>query len=101
FRLAHGGADPGLLAAVRTGALSAAATGLAALCRRHPASELRWLVFPLLALAALKFLFEDLPVGRPLTWFLAFMAYGAALILAPRFLRPARPEAGPSHPGNM
>ncbi|HEX9011378.1 MAG TPA: hypothetical protein VF804_13500, partial [Holophagaceae bacterium] len=47
FRLAHGGADPGLLAAVRTGALSAAATGLAALCRRHPASELRWLVFPL------------------------------------------------------
>ncbi|GLH68592.1 hypothetical protein GETHPA_01250 [Geothrix rubra] len=101
FRLTRGGADPGLLAAIRTGALSTAAIGLAALGRRHPASELRWLVYPLLALAALKFLFEDLPGGRPLTWFLAFMVYGAALILAPRFLKAAHPKADPPPPGNM
>ncbi len=95
--------DPGLLAAIRTGTLSAAAVGLAALGRRHPGSELRWLVYPLLALAALKFLFEDLPAGRPLTWFPAFMAYGAALILAPRLLRtiPRAPGAGQPPAGNM
>jgi len=104
FRQAHGGRpDPGLLAAVRTGALSAAAIGLAALNRRHPASELGWLVYPLLALATLKFLVEDLPAGRPLTWFLAFMAYGAALILAPRLLKAPRagPEALPPAAGDM
>lgn len=94
--LGGGRPDPGLLAAFRTGALSAAAIGIAALGRRHPASELRWLVYPLLALAALKFLLEDLPAGRPLTWFLAFMVYGSALILAPRFLK-----APPSAAGNM
>jgi hypothetical protein len=88
LRLASPGApDPGLLAAFRTGVLSAAAIGLAALGRRLPACELRWLVYPLLALAALKFLLEDLSVGRPLTLFPTFMVYGAALILAPRFMK--------------
>lgn len=104
YRQAHGGGpDPGLLAAIRTGALSAAAIGLAALIRRHPASELGWLVYPLLALATVKFLFEDLPAGRPLTWFLAFMVYGAALILAPRFLKAPRAasEAPPPPSENM
>lgn len=104
FRLARGGGpDAGLLAAIRTGALSAAAIGLAALSRHIPTGELGWLVYPLLALAALKFLFEDLPAGRPLTWFLGLMVYGTALILAPRLLRGSRPEAGPAPPpaGNM
>lgn len=104
FHLTHGGGpDPGLLAALRTGALSAAAIGLAALSRRHPTSELGWLVYPLLALATVKFLFEDLPAGRPLTWFLAFMVYGAALILAPRFLKAPRAasESPPPPSKNM
>lgn len=104
FHLPHGkGPDPGLLAALRTGTLSAAAIGLAALSRHTPSSELGWLVYPLLALATLKFLFEDLPAGRPLTWFLALMVYGTALILAPRLLRGPRAEVNPAPPpaGNM
>lgn len=104
LRLASPGApDPGLLAAFRTGVLSAAAIGLAALGRRLPACELRWLVYPLLALAALKFLLEDLSVGRPLTLFPTFMVYGAALILAPRFMKLVQTveEGGrPPGPGN-
>ena len=102
LRLVRPGApDPGLLAAFRTGALSVAAIGLAALGRRPAARELRWLVYPLLALAALKFLLEDLSTGRPLTLFLAFMVYGAALILAPRFLKPGQAEAEGPPAGEM
>jgi hypothetical protein len=93
--------DPGLLALFRTGAISTSAIGIALLGRRYPASELRWLVYPLLALAALKFLFEDLAVGRPLTLFPSFMLFGAALILAPRFMRSVQglEEDGPAPPG--
>lgn len=104
LRLASSGApDPGRLAAFRTSVLSAAAIGLAALGRRLPACELRWLVYPLLALTALKFLLEDLSVGRPLTLFPTFMVYGAALILAPRFMKLVQTVAAgarPPGPGN-
>lgn len=79
--------DPGALAAIRTCVLSAAAVVLAALGGRRPASEYRWLVYPLLVLGAVRFLLEDLAAGRPLTLFLTFMAYGGALILSPRLLR--------------
>jgi len=92
--------DAGLLAALRTGALSLAAIGLSILGRRLPSSELRWLVYPLLGVAAIKFLFEDLSVGRPLTLFLAFMVYGLALILVPRFMKaPQRPVSPGGPPG--
>ena len=84
--------DPGGLALARTLVLSALAIALAWLGRRVPVLELRWMVYPLLAITTLKFLFEDLAVGRPLTLFLAFMGFGATLILAPRLLRnPAAP----------
>jgi hypothetical protein len=86
--------DAGQLAALRTGVLSASAIGLAGLGRRWPESELTWLVYPLLGLSALKFLMEDLSVGRPLTLFPAFMVFGTALILAPRLLK-AAPAAAP------
>lgn len=79
--------DAGTLAVARTGVLSALAIALAWFGRRVPILELRWLVYPLLILTALKFLFEDLAVGRPLTLFLAFMFFGATLILAPRLLK--------------
>ena len=79
--------EAGTLAVARTGVLSALAIALAWLGRRVPILELRWLVYPLLAVTALKFLFEDLAVGRPLTLFLAFMFFGATLILAPRLLK--------------
>lgn len=86
--------DAGLLAVVRTGVLSALAIVLAWSGRRIPILELRWLVYPMLIVTALKFLFEDLAVGRPLTLFLGFMCFGATLILAPRLLKPPLPPDG-------
>jgi hypothetical protein len=58
-------------------------------------SEVGWLVKPVLVLTGLKFLVEDLPKGRPLTLFLAFTLFGAALLLAPRMMkdRTAAPPA--------
>jgi hypothetical protein len=93
--LSPGAPDPGLLAAVRTGVMSGLAILLAWCGRRFPALELRWLVYPLLIVTALKFLFEDLAVGRPLTLFLGFMCYGITLMLAPRLLK----VTGPSDKG--
>jgi len=95
--------DPGALAAVRTGILSALAILLAWWGRKAPTLELRWLVYPLMTVTALKFLFEDVAVGRPLTLFLGFMCYGATLMLAPRLLKVPTPpdknhEAIPSQP---
>lgn len=75
------------LAAVRTSVLAAAAAALAALGRVRPRTELRWLVYPLLGLAGLKLALSDLPMGRPLTLFPALAVFGAALLLAPRWLR--------------
>jgi hypothetical protein len=93
--LGHGMPEAGALAALRTGVLALSIVGLAYLGRRLPASECAWLVYPLLAATALKLLFEDLGAGRPVTLFIAFTCYGAALILAPRLLRTdsAEPES--------
>lgn len=95
-----GVADPGLLAVIRTAVMSILAIALAWSGRRVPILELRWLVYPMLIITALKFLFEDLAVGRPLTLFLGFMCYGATLIFAPRLLKVphSRPEGGDSDP---
>jgi len=90
------GADPGVVATVRTVVLSLGALVLAALGRLEPWSEARWLVWPVLALAGLKLLLEDLHAGRPATQFLAFGLYGAALILVPRIRR--REPAAAAHP---
>jgi len=66
--------------------------------RRLPILELRWLVYPVLIVTALKFLFEDLAVGRPLTLFLGFMCFGATLMLAPRLLKAPAPKGGGDDP---
>jgi hypothetical protein len=79
--------DAGAVAAVRTGVLSLAAILLAVLSRFFRVPELRWLVYPILGLTALKLLLEDLAQGRPMTLFPALTLFGAALILAPRLLR--------------
>jgi hypothetical protein len=86
--------DAGALAAVRTGVLSALSIALAWLGRRLPVLELRWLVYPLLVVTALKFLFEDMAAGRPLPLFLGFMCFGATLIFAPRLLKTPAPSDG-------
>ena len=92
--------DPGGLALARTLVLSALAIGLAWLGRRVPVLELRWMVYPLLAVTTLKFLFEDMAMGRPLSLFLVFMGFGTTLISAPRLLRkPGAREADDGEEG--
>jgi hypothetical protein len=95
-----GPADAGLLAVVRTAVLASLAILLAWSGRRLPALNLRWLVYPLLIVTALKFLFEDLAVGRPLTLFLGFMCFGTTLILAPRLLKAPTPPNGGGDPNS-
>jgi hypothetical protein len=48
------------------------------------------LVYPTLAVGALKLLLDDLRKGRPATLFISFVLYGIALILAPRLARRGR-----------
>lgn len=88
-------AEPSVLAAARTAVLAGSAAALAALSRLRPASELRWLVYPLLGLAGVKLVLQDLALGRPLTLFPALAVFGAALILAPRLLRGTAAESEP------
>ena len=85
--------DPGALAAARTAVLSISAVGLAYAGRRAARAELIWIAWALLAAAAGKILAQDLPSGRASTLFLSFLFYGAALILASRFLSRRREAA--------
>lgn len=79
-------ADGGRLAALRTAVLAAAALALAA-GGSWRFREMRWLVYPLLGLGALKVLIEDIPHGRPATLVLSLVVFGGALIAAPMLLR--------------
>ena len=93
-----GGVQPGNLATVRTVVLAAAALVLAWMGRRKQFEEWGWLVYPVLAAAGAKIVFEDLSRSRPATLFIALAAFGCALILSPRLKRaplvnPAPPEA--------
>ena len=88
------GRDPGIVAALRTSVLAAAALLLAGAGRRFTLPELSWLAYAVLILGGIKLLLEGvLPAGRPATLFLAFAVYGAALVVAPRLLRRSPPPA--------
>jgi hypothetical protein len=91
------GADPGVIATVRTVFLALGALGLAALARLEPWADARWLSWPILGIAGVKMIVEDLPRSRPATLFVAFALYGAALILVPR-MRRREPAARPANP---
>jgi hypothetical protein len=93
-------AQPPILAFLRTAVLSAAAIALAVHSRHCPKGELRWLAYPVLGLAGLKFVLEDLPLGHPMALFLAFMCLGAAFILTPRLLK-TQASAEPSPPAEV
>ncbi len=80
-------ADAGLLAALRTATLAAAATLLAWAGGTERCREAAWLVAPLLVATGLKLLVEDFPRGRALTMFVALVALGAALIATSRLAR--------------
>jgi hypothetical protein len=92
------GADAGVVATVRTVVLALGALGLAALGRTEVFAEARWLAWPVLGLAGLKMVLEDLPRSRPATLFLAFALYGGALILVPRLRRREPASAPPAEP---
>ncbi|MGE5715886.1 MAG: hypothetical protein ACM369_04480 [Acidobacteriota bacterium] len=82
--------EPGRTAAVR-GSVLAAASVLLAWLRGFPTlAPLARLTYPVLAIAGLKLLVDDLPHGRPSTLVATFVMYGAALIIVPRILRAAR-----------
>ncbi len=86
-------ADGGWSAASRTVVLAVFTLACAALGRRTGYRTLGHLTPVLLGIGALKLLFEDVALGRPVSLALSFSAYGAALILAPRLLRRRSPEA--------
>ncbi len=91
--------DPGWMAAIRSLVLAGAALGFAVAGRRKTLQELRWLVYPILAIGGIKLVLVDLPAGNASALFLAFAAYGTALILAPRLMRRSESQAalkGPS-----
>jgi hypothetical protein len=75
------------LAMVRTGIVSVGTLVLAALATRLQIPELRWVVYPILCALGIKILLQDLPAGRPISIAVAFVFFGAALILSPRLLR--------------
>ena len=93
------GADAGVVATVRTVVLALGALSLAALGRTERWAEARWLAWPVLGLAGVKMVVEDLPRSRPATLFLAFALYGGALILVPR-LRRREPTAAAESGGS-
>jgi hypothetical protein len=82
-----------LLATTRTAVIALAAVALAWTAHRRSLPELRWVVPPLLAVGAVKLLWEDLRIGDPLTLFAGLALYGGALIAIPRLLRSGRAEA--------
>jgi hypothetical protein len=81
------GSQPAIVATLRTAVLATLAVVLADLSRRHSLAEAAWLVYLILAIGGLKLVLEDVPAGRPITLFVSFVIYGAALLAAPRVLR--------------
>ncbi|MEW6322362.1 MAG: hypothetical protein AB1635_14880 [Acidobacteriota bacterium] len=77
-------------AALATIVLSAAVVVMAWLAARARFAILGWLVYPVLALAGLHVLVEDLRVGSPASLVFSFAAYGTALVIVPRLRRQVR-----------
>jgi hypothetical protein len=81
------GADPGVLATVRTALLSALAVLAAWLHRPGAFSAMGTLAYPLLAIVGVKLALADLRVSTAATLFIALACYGLALVLVPRMRR--------------
>jgi hypothetical protein len=84
--------DAGTEAVVRSAVLVALVLVLAWLVERGQ-PELVWLVYPLVAVGALKLLLHDARLGRPATLVASLALYGSLLILLPRLLK-ARERPG-------
>jgi hypothetical protein len=88
-------ADLGALAALRTIVMTMAILLLAWLGRIWSRAELIWATYLLLGLAPTRIVVDDLPHGRPATLFLTLVAFGIAIILAPRLIRKTAKPSGP------
>ena len=80
-------ADRAAAAVVRTAVLAALALTLAVAAARLELAELRWLVYPVVALGGLKLLTQDVRLGRPATLVVSLALYGLVLVLLPRLTR--------------
>ena len=87
--------DAGVLATVRTAALGSIAVFLAAAGRWRNLTEATLLVYPILVLAGVKFLVDELPNGRPATLVFSLAIFGSALILSSKWSRRGTPAATP------
>jgi hypothetical protein len=90
-----GDLDAGALAASRTAIFAVAAVLLAWIARSPRFSEAAWLVYPLLVVAGIRVLAQDLPQGRPVTLFVSVGLLGASLLIAYRWLRPEQTAPDP------
>ncbi|MFN7965750.1 MAG: hypothetical protein U0V87_08705 [Acidobacteriota bacterium] len=80
------------LAVVRTALLSISAVLVPLIARSPRWREARWLTYPILILAGIKLVAEDVPSGQTAVLVLSFALYGGALILAPRLARQSAPS---------
>ena len=80
-----------MVGVIRTVLLAATVMVLALASRHGGLSELSWAVYPLLVLAGIKLLLEDVRTGDPAMLVVGFAAYGLALIFGPRIIRRRRP----------
>ena len=81
-----------MLAVVRTALLSISAVLVPLIARSPRWREARWLTDPILILAGIKLVAEDVPSGQTAVLVLSFALYGGALILAPRLARQSAPS---------
>jgi hypothetical protein len=77
-------ADPGVLATSRSVILAGAAILLPLAARLPRLAPLRWFIYPVLVVGAIKLVVDDFPHSRPATLFVALASYGVALAVAPR-----------------
>ena len=82
------GADPAILAVLRTAVLSVTAVLLGVMSRHDVFREASSLVYPLLIACGIKLVMEDFQKGRTTGLFLSLAFTGGALVLAPRLRRP-------------
>jgi hypothetical protein len=84
---------PSRLSVVRTIVNCALALSLGFLGSRWKHLELGWVAYAAVAFGTLKLLFEDLRFGNAASLVVSLLFYGLVLILLPRLMRRAPPEA--------
>ncbi|HET8541803.1 MAG TPA: hypothetical protein VFL83_18140 [Anaeromyxobacter sp.] len=84
------GADPAIVAMIRSVVLALGALALAAMGRTATWADARWLAWPVLGIGGIEMALQMIYYqSRASTLFLALGVYGAALILVPRLRRRA------------